>query len=58
MPISDEEIVLSALQTLVQFGLTASQVIALLDMPERTAADVRAQLDATDATIAQLKEDD
>lgn len=55
---SDATIILAALQTLTQAGLTAQQIAALLAMPERTEADVIAQLDATDATIERLKEDD
>jgi hypothetical protein len=55
---SDAATVLAALQTLTQAGLTAMQVTHLLNMPERTEADVQAQLDATDATIRRLKDED
>lgn len=55
---SDAATILTALQTLTQAGLTAMQVKLLLEMPERTQADVEAQLNATDATIQRLKDED
>lgn len=54
----DAQVVLAALQTLTQAGLTATQVVNLLNMPERSLADVQAQIDSTEATIQRLKDED
>lgn len=54
---SNPAAVISALQTLTQSALTITQIVDLLNMPERTEADVQAQLDATDAAIQKARED-
>jgi hypothetical protein len=55
---TDAQLAIDALQTLIALGLTGLQVKGLMDMPERTVADVEAQLNATDATIQRLKDED
>ena len=48
--------VVGALQLLAQTALTAQQIVALLAKPEITEAEVLAQLDQTDATLARIRE--
>ena len=55
---TDAQLVLAALQTLTQVGLSAARVKWLLNQPERTEAMVQEQLDKTDAMIEQARQDD
>lgn len=55
---NDTQVALAALQALINLGLTGVQVKSLMDLPKRTAADVEAQLNATDATIERLRDED
>lgn len=48
----------AAIQTLSQAALAFEQVKALLEKPDLTPEDVKAQLDHTDATLDHLREDD
>lgn len=54
----DPQIVLAALQTLVSAGLTYQNIKALLEGPELTVDQVRAQLDETDRAIEAARNDD
>lgn len=55
---TDPQVILAALQTLTQAGLTFQSIKTLLDMPERTVEDVNYQLDQTDRAIEAARNDD
>jgi hypothetical protein len=55
---SNAQLAFAALDTLIGLGLTGLQVKALMEAPERTVAQVEAQLNATDATIDRAEKED
>jgi hypothetical protein len=55
---TDAQLVLAALQTLTQVGISAARVKWLLNQPQRTEAMVQEQLDKTDAAIEAAREND